>query len=71
MHMHFNGLETLFEYLSQYHPTIKFTMDHSLKSTPKHSFDQFNFLDVFVSKGGTKLETELFSKNRHPPIFTF
>ena len=57
-----NELEAFFEYLNQYHPTIKFTMDHSLKSTPEHSFDQINFLDVLVSKRGTKLETDLFSK---------
>ena len=57
-----NELEAFFEYLNQYHPTIKFTMDHSFKSTPEHSFDQINFLDVLVSKRGTKLETDLFSK---------
>ena len=37
-------------------------LQFSFKSTPEHSFDQINFLDVLVSKGGTKLETDLFSK---------
>ena len=54
-----NELETFFEYLNQYHPTIKFTMDHSLKSTPEHSFDLINFLDVLVSKRGTKLNVNV------------
>ena len=47
-------LKEFFEKLNSFHPTIKFTMEHSLQ--------KIDFLDVTVIKNGSTLETDLFCK---------
>ena len=47
-------LNEFFEYLNEFHPTIKFTMEKS--------FRKINFLDVTVSKNNNKLATDLYTK---------
>ena len=48
------NLNEFFEYLNQFHPTIKFTMEKSFK--------KINYLDVTVSKNNNKLSTDLYTK---------
>ena len=45
---------SFFEYLNEFHPTIKFNV--------KKSFNKINFLDVTVSKNNNKLSTTLNTK---------
>ena len=54
-----NKLHEFFEYLNNFHPTIKFTMENST--------EKINFLDVQVTKNNEKLETDLYCKetDRH------
>ena len=47
-------LNEFFEYLNEFYPAIKFTMEKS--------FNKINFLDVSVSKNNNKLSTELYTK---------
>ena len=47
-------LNEFFEYLNEFHPTIKFEMEKS--------FNKINFLDVTVSKNKNKLSTDLYTK---------
>ena len=47
-------LNKFFEYLNEFHPTIKFTIEKS--------FSKINFLDVTVSKNNNKLSTDFYTK---------
>ena len=48
------NLNELFNSINSLHPTIKFTMDYSIK--------EINFLDVTVTKVCNKSETDLYCK---------
>ena len=61
-----HGIDSLLlflDYINNFHPTIKFTLEHSL--------DSINFLDVTISKNplnDSKLTTELFIKPTHSGV---
>ena len=50
-------LKELFIYLNSSHPTIKHTIHYSSTN--------INFVDVFITKNGTNLSTDLFTKDTH------